>query len=214
MGRGPLLPPFLVFSNSSSCLKSYNFSLLFLISFFLPSKKIFFNGIFTFLKLLSQCEAKRLNRLGVTRTHQLLLLACRDCQWVHWKRMCDLSTHPQVRGERTCCWKKVSWCVTKYIHMMKRDLRTVISNDSLVPLLSLLLILAARFQSFATQRVGSFSCASMGFWRKAGSVSKAWPPTQGSCQCFQQFSYWVPSNSVSKSNLSLFRHSFSKQTLG
>ena len=64
---------------------------------------------------------------------------------------------------------------------------------------SLLLILAARVQSFATHRVEPFSCASIGFWGKAGSVSKAWPPTQGSWQCFRQFSYCVSSHSVSKS---------------
>lgn len=76
--------------------------------------------------------------------------------------------------------------------MMKRELRTVISNDSLASLSSCLRSLAARFQSFATQRVESLSWASRGFWREAGSVSKAWSPTQGPCQCLGQFSHRVP----------------------
>lgn len=117
------------------------------------------------------------------------------------------------RKKKTCCWKKVSWCVTKCIHMMKRDLRTVISNDSLAPPLPFRLILAARFQSFATQRVESLSCASMGFWRKAGSVSNAGPPTQGPCQGFHPGNYLIPSNSISRGDFNPVHAFFEQVTL-
>lgn len=81
--------------------------------------------------------------------------------------------------------EKVSWCVIKRMHTLKWDIRTVISNDCLASLLPLLFTLAARFQSFATQSAGTFGCRSVGLWRKAGSVSKAWPPTRGPCLCLQ-----------------------------
>lgn len=82
-GPRPLLPFFSVLRNSSSCLKPYNFSFCSCsLSCFKKKKKriFFFDGVFTFIKLLSQREAERSNRPRVTWTHQLLLLASRDCQ--------------------------------------------------------------------------------------------------------------------------------------
>lgn len=38
---------------------------------------------------------------------------------------------------------------------------------------------------------------------EAGHASKAWPPTQGPCPCFQHSGYWIPtSDSISKHELS------------
>lgn len=78
------------------------------------------------------------------------------------------------------------------------------------PLLLLHLILAARSQSFDTRRVESSKCASMGFWRKAGSESKARPSTQGPCQSFPPGNSWIPSRSISRCD---FNHvpAFSQQ---
>lgn len=106
----PLLPFFPVLRNSSSCLKPYNFSFCSCsLSCFKKKKTFFFDRVFTFIKLLSQHEAERSNRLGVTWTHQLLLLASRDCQWLHWKFMCDLSTCPQVEGKKRLAAGKKSF---------------------------------------------------------------------------------------------------------
>lgn len=85
---------------------------------------------------------------------------------------------------------------------MKWDLGMVNSNGSLAAPHTLPLILAAGFHSVATLSIGSLGYASMGFWRRAGSVSKAQLPSQAHYQYFQQCNYCIASNSLSKSDLS------------
>lgn len=82
-GRGPscLSSQFL---GTAAAASNHTISLFVLVLFLASKKKkiffFFFDGVFTFIKLLSQREAERSNRPRVTRTHQLLLLASRDCQ--------------------------------------------------------------------------------------------------------------------------------------
>lgn len=202
MGRRPLLLSCFHLQEQQQLPQAIPFPFLFLFSFFLQKKNCFF-----FLESLpcSDCFPDARPRDEVAPG---FLGPASCCRWLPGtvsdfiENVCVSFQHVHKwRGKKACCWKKVSWCVIKCMHTLKWDIRTVISNDSLASPLPLLFILAARFQSFATQSAGAVGCASVGLWRKAGSVSKAWPPTRGPCLCLQ-CNYWNPSNSVSKSDLS------------
>lgn len=81
-------------SNGSSCLQPYNSSLFWCLLFF-----TFFPLSFLTIKTAESLPSfHRFSQWEIKwppgdRTHQLSLglFSC-DCQWLHWKRMCDLST--------------------------------------------------------------------------------------------------------------------------
>lgn len=73
--------------------------------------------IFTSFQQFSQCEAKRLNRLGVTGP-----TSC-HCVWFpvivsdFIENVCVIFQHVSKSGKvKACPWKKLSWCVMACIH--------------------------------------------------------------------------------------------------
>lgn len=99
--------------------------------------------------------------------------------------------------------------------MMKWDLRTVISDRPLAPPRPLLSILVGKFQSFATPRAGSFSCASMGLWGRRDIPARPGHPLKDPVPVSSTPGTEFPtSDSISKHEPSPFRHRFRELTLG
>lgn len=99
--------------------------------------------------------------------------------------------------------------------MMKWDLRTVISDRPPAPPRPLLSILVGKFQSFATPRAGSFSCASMGLWGRRDIPARPGHPLKDPVPVSSTPGTEFPtSDSISKHEPNPFRHRFRELTLG
>lgn len=116
--------------------------------------------------------------------------------------------------KKTYCWKKLSSCVTKCIHMMKWDLRTVISNDSLAPLFPFFWFSQPdskasphRDQSLLAMQ-GWVSAGRQEVWVKPGHPLKA--PVHAFSRAITEFL----ATACLRVNSALVRRCFRKQTLG
>lgn len=127
---------------------------------FLKKKKIENTRIFTFLQRFSQCEAKRLNRLGVTGPTSCRCVCFPVIVSDFIENVCVIFQHVLRAGKvKACPWKRLSWCVMACIQThdekgaQHRHSPPWLPGPSASPLSSL----RARSQSFATQRASKQS---------------------------------------------------------
>lgn len=143
------------------------------LSFFFVKKKNKNTKIFTFLQQFSQCEAKRLNRLGVTGP-----TSCR-CVWFpvivsdFIENVCVIFQHVSKSGKvKACPCRKLSWCVMACLHT-HNETGAQHRHYSMTPwplCLPLLSSFVARFQKFCcTKLQQNFPLCPQQLLRKAES---------------------------------------------